>query len=89
MAKDGEGCFVGDADMFDGILDEVAVERIFGDDNSKESCRVLLGEEELVGWFVESDFFYSNEVTDVNTGGDYFCELRGEWVVRREGGVLL
>ncbi len=33
-AKDGEGCPVGDADMFDGILEEVAVEGVFGDDNS-------------------------------------------------------
>ncbi len=29
VAKDGEGCFVGDADMFDGILEEVAVEGVF------------------------------------------------------------
>ncbi len=39
------------------------------------------------GWFVESDFFYPNEVANVKTGGEFFCELRGEWVVRREGGV--
>ena len=28
-AEDGEGCFVGDADMFDGILKVVAVEGVF------------------------------------------------------------
>ncbi len=33
-AEDRKGCFVGDADMFDGILEEVPVEGVFQDDNS-------------------------------------------------------
>ena len=41
--NDGEGCVVGDVDMFDGILEEVTVEGVLGDDNSKDRSYGAVG----------------------------------------------
>ena len=57
MAKDWEGCVVGDADMFDGVVEEGAIEWVLGDDNTKEYGAIGGRWVGGVGWFVESDFF--------------------------------
>jgi hypothetical protein len=61
--------------MFDGVVEEVAVLRVFGDDNSKEgSYRASGGREGVVGfgWFVESDFLDPDEIPDVEAGDNFF-----------------
>ena len=76
--------------MFDGVVEEVTVLQVLGDDNSKEgSCRASGGRGGVVGfgWFVESDFLDPDEIADVDTGDTFLCEFRKEWVVWREGGV--
>ena len=79
-AKDGESCVVGDTDMFDGVVEEVTVLQVLGDDNSKEgSCRASGGRGGVVGfgWFVESDFLDPNEIADVDAGDDFFDSSGG------------
>ena len=62
--------------MFDGVFEEVAVFRVFGDDNSKEGSyhRANGGRGGVVvfGRFVESDFLYPDEIANVEAGDEFF-----------------
>ena len=66
--------------MFDGVVEEVAVLRVFGDDNSKEGsyrasgvCGGVVG----FGWFVESDFLDPDEIADVEAGDNFLIAPEG------------
>ena len=61
--------------MFDGVVEEVTVLQVLGDDNSKEgSYRASGGHGGVVGfgWFVESDFLDPDEIDDVKAGDEFF-----------------
>jgi hypothetical protein len=89
-AEDGEGGGVGDADVGDGVAEEVAVDGIFGYDEAEEGADGVGGRGgrwSFGGAVGEASLFDSDEIPDIEAGDEFFCQRGGKGMVRRERGV--
>ncbi len=74
--------------MCDGIAEEFALGGVFQDDDADERVDGSVGGRGGGGFggFVESNFFNSNQVTDIEARDELFGQLGREWLVWGEGG---
>ena len=89
-AEDGEGGGVGDADVGDGVAEEVAVDGIFGYDEAEEGADGVGGRGgcgSFGGAVGEASFLDTNQIADIEAGDEFFCQCGGKGMVRRERGV--